>query len=267
MGFSADGTAADRSGGVRLTRRDAVAEVLLDRSAKRNAMTYAMWTELGHACAAAATDDAIHVVVVRGAGGNFCAGADIGELRAERPVGTPSFLDVNAAAEDALATLPKPTIAAIEGDCIGGGCALAIDCDFRVATRSARFGITPAKLGIVYPVSSIERAVAVIGAAATKRLLMTGELIDADEALRIGLVDEVVDDLDGTVAALADTLAQRSLLTQVATKQMVRAISRHGHVPEQLARQWADESARATDFAEGVAAFTERRRPVFTWRP
>jgi len=255
------------STGIRLHRRGSLAEVTLDRPAKRNAMTYAMWTGLQAACAEVQADDAIHVVVLRGAADHFCAGADIGELRAERPAGSPTFLEVNASAEAALATLSKPTIAAVEGDCIGGGCALAIDCDFRLATPSARFGITPAKLGIVYPTASLERAVAVIGAAATKRLLMTGELIDAGTAQRIGLVDDVVDDLDDAVNALADILAQRSLLTQAATKQMVTAISRHGSVPDDVARWWAAESARAGDFAEGVAAFTERRRPVFGWRP
>lgn len=255
------------SGTITVTTRDQIAEVLLNRPEKRNAMTYAMWVELADACTAATSDPDVRVVVLRGAGGNFCAGADIGDLGVVRPPDAPSFHDVNTAAETALATMPRPTVAAIEGDCIGGGCALAIDCDFRLAAPSARFGITPAKLGIVYPAASLERAAAVLGFSATKRLMMTGELIDAPTALGLGLIDRICDDLDAEVAALAGELAERSLLTQVATKEMAAAIVRHGHVPEPLVQRWSAIQAASADGAEGRAAFTERRRPAFTWKP
>ena len=244
-----------------------VATVLLNRAEKRNAMTHAMWSALAEHLAAACAEPTVRVVVLRGAGGHFCAGADIHDLRTERPPGTPSFLDVNSAAETALATLPKPTVAAIEGDCIGGGCALAIDCDFRLAAPTARFGITPAKLGIVYPPASLERAVAVLGPAAAKRLLMSGELIDAPTALGIGLIDQICDDLDGAVATLAGELAERSLLTQAATKEMVASIVRHGSVTDDLVARWATTAAAAADSSEGARAFAERRRPVFSWHP
>lgn len=227
-------------------------------------MTYAMWGQLAQACTVARTDPAVTVVVLRGAGDHFCAGADIGELLESR---TPSFLELNARAETALATLPKPTIAAIDGDCIGGGCALALAADLRIATRRARFGITPAKLGIVYPAASLERAVGVIGPSAAKRLLMTGALVDAEEALRLGLVDRLVDDLDLAVDEVAAELASRSLLTQAATKEMVAHIAATGSVPDDVAARWAAIARDAGDLAEGVAAFAERRPPRFTWRP
>lgn len=243
-----------------------VGTITLDRPGKRNAVTYDMWLALGRASHALAVDRAVRVVVLRGAGDHFCAGADISELLAERPPHAPSFMDVNMVAEQALATLPKPTVAFVQGDCIGGGCALAIDCDLRIAVEGARFGITPAKLGIVYPPASLERVVRLIGPAA-RRLLFTGDLIDAEEALRLGLIDELlpVARAEERLAELCHTLAQRSLLTQAATKEMITAVLRHGAVPADLADAWAREVAVADDPAEGVAAFAERRAPRFTW--
>src|SRR3954447_25975912 len=218
---------------IRLNREGPVATIWLDRPAKRNAMSYAMWVGLEEAAANVAADTDVRVVVLRGAGDHFCAGADITELRAPRGAGERSFSAVNMAAEAALASLPKPTIAFIEGDCIGGGCAMAIDCDLRIATTTARGGITPAKLGVVYPSASVERATYLLGPAVTKRLLFTGDLIDATDALRIGLVDEVVEPVEGEqrLTALTRTLVERSLLTQAATKAMVTAVMAHGHVP------------------------------------
>jgi len=259
----------DASGGrVVAARRGVVGRITLDRPAKRNAMSYAMWAGLGKASALLAADPEVRVVVLRGAGDHFCAGADIAELLAERPHGTPSFMDVNMAAEQALAALPKPVVAVLQGDVVGGGCALAIDCDIRLAVRGARFGITPSKLGIVYPSASLERAVRLLGPAA-KRLLYTGDLIDVDEALRIGLVDEVHDasSIEERVDELCSTLAARSLLTQAATKEMIAAVLAHGSVPADLADHWARIVASAPDPDEGVAAFLERRPPHFTWSP
>ena len=128
-----------------------------------------------------------------------------------------------AAAEAALAGVPKPTVAFISGDCIGGGCSIAIDCDIRIATSEARFGITPANLGIVYPSGALERAAHLLGPAVTKRLLFTGDLMSVAEAHRVGLVDEVVDVEVGEerLATLTGVLASRSLLTQAATKSMI----------------------------------------------
>jgi enoyl-CoA hydratase/carnithine racemase len=253
--------------GIRIERVGPIATIWLDRPAKRNAMSYAMWAGLEARCTELAVDPAIRVVVLRGAGGNFCAGADIAELLAERPPGAPTFGDVNMAAEHALATLPKPTVAFVEGDCIGGGCALAIDCDLRIAVVGARFGITPSKLGVVYPAASMERVGRLLGPAAAKYLLFTGRLVDAATALQIGLINEIhgADEAGDALAALCDELASRSLLSQVASKEMLGAISATGAVPPELERHWAGIAATAGDLREGVAAFAERRPPRFTW--
>jgi enoyl-CoA hydratase/carnithine racemase len=252
---------------IRLTRDGAVATIWLNRPQKRNAMTYSMWVRLGELAVALGADPEVRVVVLRGSGEQFCAGADITELNIVRPPDERSFSQVNLDAEAALATLPKPTIAFISGDCIGGGCAMAIDCDMRIATSDARFGITPAKLGIVYPSASLERVTNLLGPSATKRLLFTGDLIDAEEARRVGLVDEVLDaaSASGRLATLTGVLASRSLLTQAATKSMVAGVMTHGRVTDELRQRWIEVASRATDSAEGIAAFVDRRPAKFTW--
>ncbi|MFZ9628947.1 MAG: enoyl-CoA hydratase/isomerase family protein [Ilumatobacteraceae bacterium] len=252
--------------GLRVVVEGAVGTIVLDRADKRNAVSYEMWAGLEQACHRLAADPVVRVVVLRGAGDHFCAGADIGDLLAERAPGEAPFMEVNMAAERALAELPKPTIAVVQGDCVGGGAALAIDCDLRLAVRGSRFGITPSKLGIVYPAASVERVVRLLGPAA-KRLLFTGDLLDAGEAHRIGLVDELLDadDVEARLAGLCSTLVSRSLLSQVAAKQMVAAVLEHGSVPATLAEQWVLEANRSGETAEGVAAFRERRAPRFGW--
>jgi enoyl-CoA hydratase/carnithine racemase len=252
---------------IRLTRDGAIATIWLNRPDKRNAMSYAMWATLEELALRLGIDPEVRVVVLRGAGAHFCAGADITELNVPRGAGERSFSEVNLAAETALANLPKPTVAFIGGDCIGGGCAIAIDCDLRIATNDSRFGITPSKLGIVYPSASLERATHLLGPAVTKRMLFTGDLITADEARHIGLVDEILDAADGDrrLATLTGVLAARSLLTQAATKSMVASVAAHGQVPPAVQSYWNDVAARAPDGAEGIAAFIEKREARFTW--
>ncbi|MFF5261853.1 enoyl-CoA hydratase/isomerase family protein [Actinomadura viridis] len=241
-----------------------VATVTIDRPEKRNAMTEGMWLGLPGLLEAFAADPAVRVLVLTGAGGNFCAGADIGELDAIRRRGDrhPSTV-----AEEALAAFPKPTIAAIEGFCVGGGCQLATACDLRFAADDARFGITPARLGIVYPGSATRRLVRQVGASAAKYLLYSAELVDARHALRIGLLDEVVPagGVRERVAAFAATLASRSLLTQRAVKEIVDALAAGDDAEPALDRWLAEAHAEGGDMDEGVAAFLERRPPRFTW--
>ncbi|NED57478.1 enoyl-CoA hydratase/isomerase family protein, partial [Micromonospora aurantiaca] len=128
-----------------------VATITIDRPAKRNAMSADMWRALPGILDTLAKDDAVRVVVLTGAGGNFCAGADISELD---DIHRDDDSHLSTVAERALAAFPKPTLAAIEGYCVGGGCQLAAACDLRFAAEDARFGITPAKLGIVYPAAA-----------------------------------------------------------------------------------------------------------------
>ncbi|MBW1601976.1 enoyl-CoA hydratase/isomerase family protein [Streptomyces sp. JJ66] len=247
--------------GLVCTVEGAVATVRLHHPAKRNAMTAAMWRELPPLLDRLAADAVVRALVLTGSGETFCTGADIASLRGS-PRGDDAPQGLALAAEEALATFPKPTLAAVRGYCVGGGCQLAVACDLRFAATGAVFGITPAKLGIVYGAASTRRLVSLVGPATAKYLLFSGELIDSARALRTGLVDEVLapGDLDSRVAAFTSVLTQRSQLTQAAAKEFAAGPA----APERIAH-WQREAAGGDEAAEGVAAFLERRPPRFTW--
>ena len=247
-----------------VTHDGPIATLWLNRPEKRNAVTKAMWEGIAAMCADLATDRNVRVLVVRGAGDHFCAGADIGELA----VSEASYAAANAGADHALGSFPKPTVAFIRGSCVGGGTQIAIACDVRIADTSAVFGITPARLGIVYPAFAVDRAVRLLGPSATKHLLFSAELIGSERALRIGLVDEVHEPAaaDERIDVFASLLAtERSLLTQESSKAMVDECVRTGEISRATQARWGAELAASTDAAEGVAAFLERRSPRFTW--
>jgi enoyl-CoA hydratase/carnithine racemase len=241
-----------------------VATITITNPAKRNAMTPAMWESLPPLLDGLAADDGVRVVVLTGAGGTFCAGADIGALPDIRHAGR----DLATHAEQALAAFPKPTVAAIRGYCVGGGVQLAAACDLRLADDNARFGVTPAKIGIVYPVVALARLVELIGPAHTKTLLFTADLIDAATAHQYGLIDQPVPgaDLDRRVSALTATLAERSQLTLQATKDIVDALAEPAMaVAAERYRRWLDQVLSSGEADEGIAAFLERRAPAFPW--
>jgi enoyl-CoA hydratase/carnithine racemase len=251
-----------------VTRDGHVARLTIDRPDKRNAMTAAMWAGLPGVLVGLAADPAVRVLVVTGAGPSFCAGADISDL-----LGGPDPADPmaavrrdNLAAQAALRDFPKPTVAMIRGHCIGGGVELAASCDLRFADPTAVFGVTPAKVGIVYTPSSTKALIDLVGPAMTKYLLFSGELIDADTAVRAGLVDRLVaaDGLEEEVHRFADVLASRSALSQRATKQVIAALTT-GSDAEAVVAGWYRETVSSGELAEGVAAFAERRTPTFPW--
>ena len=250
-----------------VTREDGVATLWLNRPEKRNAVDYAMWLELARLATELGADPDVRVLVVRGVGKHFCAGGDIsglGDLPFEE------YTRANELADRALADFPKPSIAFIQGSCIGGGAEIAIACDLRLADASARFGITPARLGIIYPGFAVARAVQLIGESATKHLLFTAQIVDADRALRVGLIDELLatEVAEARLAELVRVMSrERSLLTQMASKEMVDSVLAHGHVTHEVQARWAAALATSPDAAEGIAAFTERRAPDFRWAP
>ncbi|NEY36405.1 enoyl-CoA hydratase/isomerase family protein [Streptomyces sp. PRKS01-65] len=237
---------------------DSVATVVIRNPAKRNAMTAAMWRALPPLLEELAADPAVRVLVLTGADGTFCAGADIATLRGSAH----EAQGLAVAAEEALAAFPRPTLAAVRGHCVGGGAQLAAACDLRFAEEGALFGVTPARLGVVYPASATRRLVALVGPATAKYLLFSAELIDARRALRTGLVDEVVPEgqLGERVARFTRVLVSRSGLTQAAAKEFA-----NGRTDRDA--YWAGQADASGDTAEGVAAFLERRQPRFTWSP
>ena len=268
---------------VDLTTSGTTATLRIDHPQRKNAMTAHMWGLLPRLLEPLAKDPAVRVVVLTGVGPDFCVGADISELTsggASDAVDASDTVDVDTAgarvlddrlaeaAGEALAAFPKPTIAMVDGLCVGGGCLLATACDLRVGTPRTRMGVPAAKLGVVYPASSLRRIVSLAGPATAKRLLFTAELLGAEESLRTGLLDEIVpeSELAHHVTELAATIGDRSQVSVRAAKSLVDAIGADRLTPE-LVRGWDEEAVRSGDLHEGIAAFLERRPARFTAPP
>lgn len=245
-----------------VTTRDAIARLRIDRADKRNAFNQAMWEALPSLVAEAMDDPKVCILLLESAApGIFCAGADIGELLDKS--GDPAWRAANQAAinraQYELTRAPKPTVAFVDGECVGGGCGLALACDLRVATPRARFGITPARLGLVYPLHDTKLLVDLVGPAQAKRILFTGELIGAEEALRIGLVDLIADSPD----VLVDAIASVSPHSVRAAKAMIRRVLDGQVEDDDETRRVFAEAFTLPDFEEGVEAFVGKRKPRF----
>jgi enoyl-CoA hydratase/carnithine racemase len=248
----------------------ALARIRFNASARRNALNRATWRALPEACAAIeARPDAL-VVVVDGAGGHFSAGADIAEFAAvyRDAEATRDYIDSIQAALSALASLDRPTIAAIEGSAIGGGLAVALSCDLRFVADDAHLAAPPAKLGLLYGPIETSRLVALIGPARAKDLLFSGRRVSPAEALAIGLVDRVVpaaalrSSVEDYAASLAP-LSQRSIRD---AKRIVDALAAGLALDSPPLREAVEDAALGEDFREGRAAFTTKRAPRFSDR-
>lgn len=250
---------------LRLDVRPPVAELVLDRPERKNALSLEMWAGIPGLVAEAAADVRVKVILLHGGrNGTFAAGADISEFG--EVYGTPEAArrsgKVIAAALNALEHSEKPVIAAIEGACVGGGVSLAAACDLRMARDGAKFGVTPAKLGLVYPPGDMRRLVALVGTGAAKDLLFTGRLIAADAAQSIGLIDRVVD--TGVLEAgraYAEEISQSSQWSVRAIKRMIRGLQDGWDEAGPEAEALFVEGFANPDFEEGVSAFLEKRRP------
>lgn len=251
-----------------IERHGAVARLTVNRPAVRNALSIAITQQIAQTLRDLSRDRSVRVFVLTGAGDRvFVSGADVTEFREQ--LGSPeSALAYDTAAEQlqsALREVPQPVIARIQGHAVGSGTIVAASCDFRIAVRTAKFGIPVAKFGFLATVPDTLRLVQLVGTAKAKWLLMTGDLIEGPEALAIGLVDQVVDTqrLDATVDTLAATLAANAPLTIKATKQIIETFSAPGHNVTSGA-PWYGEIFRSADFREGLDAFFAKRKPEFT---
>jgi enoyl-CoA hydratase len=251
------------TGEVSLHLEAGVASVLFNRPQARNAMTWGMYGQLTAIAQTLKNDPGVRAVVFRGAGGQaFVAGTDIEQFAAFRSGedGVAYERQIEACIE-LLSSLPMPTVAVIEGWCVGGGLAIATACDFRLATPGSKFGVPIAKtLGNCLAIQNIARLSAAFGHQRVKRMLMLAEFIDADEALACGYLHEqvAVDALDASLAALVQRLVSLAPVTQRVSKIALQRLVTQGLDD---AHDLIRAAYGSRDFHEGVAAFVAKRTP------
>ena len=263
---STDKVIAEKAAGVGYLR--------LNQPEKHNAISYAMWVAIAEVMESYREDDDVRVVVMSGEGGRaFSAGADISEFSENRS--SEEQIEVydaaGRAAYDAVTSCPKPVIAQIEGYCVGGGLAVALCADLRIATDDSRFGIPAAKLGVGYSHKSLRPLVDLVGPTYAKEILFTGRRFTASEALRMGLVNQVVPRdprvIDTFVGDYAQTIAANAPLTVKACKTVVAELLKDPADRDiGLCDRVVDACFASADYEEGRTAFMEKRPPLFTGR-
>ena len=254
---------------VRLELTPPFGRLILNRPRRHNALDLAMWTAFPPLLDRVANDPEIKLLLVSGADSRaFAAGADISEFsRISETGGAGDYLDTMLRTTRLLSAFPKPTIAVIQGPCIGGGCSLALCCDFRFADDTARFGITPGRLGITYPLEDTKRLIDAVGMGRARDLLMTGRIIDPAEALKIGMIDRVAtsDGLWDEAEAYGQTIAGLSQYAIRASKSVITEIRAGACAETETTRGLFTGAFDGEDMAEGVRAFLEKRKPRFTF--
>lgn len=255
-------------GTVHLRIEGGIASVTFDRPEARNAMTWAMYESLARICEQLRGDAGVRVVRFRGAGGEaFVAGTDIAQFQSfqsgEDGVAYERRIDAGVAAVESL---PMPTVAVVEGWCVGGGLAIATACDFRIATPGAKFGVPIARtLGNCLSAANVARLVAALGRPRTLRLLLLADLLSAEEALACGYLAGMAlpQDLDAASDRLCHRLAALAPVTQQVSKELLNRLLR-ASLPE--AEDLIRRAYGSADFREGVQAFVAKRPPAWQGR-
>lgn len=259
------------AGRIGLQQDHRIATVSIENPGKRNALTVAMWERLREVFDGLRHDSDLRCVIVRGAAGNFAAGADISEfdqVRSTRAQVADFHERCVSGALRAIHDLPVPVVALIEGACAGGGLEIASVCDLRIAGRSARLGIPIRTLGFSLALGEMEWLYRLVGPAVTAELLFEGRMLDAETALRKGLLTDVVDDamVAERAHAAAEAVAQSAPLAVRAHKQQLRRLM---HSPAPVTREERLASyafADTDDYRIGIQAFRDKTRPEFTGR-
>lgn len=254
-----------------LARKDGpVGHLIFNNPERRNAVSLEMWQAAADILDDFVTDESIRVVVLSGAGGKaFVSGADISKFEDER-ANEEAIARYNAAVERANATVyefPKPTIAMIQGYCIGGGLGLALCCDLRICSEDSRFAVPAAKLGLGYAYPGLKRMVDVVGPSFAKEIFYTARQFDAGEAAAMGLVNRILPaaSLESFVKDYADTIGNNAPLTIAGVKFIVNEVVKDAdkrdlsRCAEMVKRCFASQ-----DYIEGRRAFMEKRKPVFS---
>jgi enoyl-CoA hydratase/carnithine racemase len=246
--------------------------ITFNNPARHNAVSLEMWQGLADIANDFARDDDIRVVVVHGAGGKaFVSGADISEFAEQRDSAeaTQRYDAVAQQGMQALKNLKKPTLAMIQGYCIGGGVAVALNCDIRIAADHSRFAVPAAKLGLGYEFDGVRKLVDVVGPSFAQEIFFTARQFTAPEALAMGLINRMVpqEELLAYVTHYADTIAANAPLTVASIKTIVGEIVKDASLRNlALCDQLVAQCFNSADFTEGRTAFMEKRKAVFTGR-
>ena len=253
-------------------KQDGIGSMILNNPERHNAISLEMWQAALEIMADFATDPAVRVMVISGAGGKaFASGADISKFKDERQeaAALAHYQTTTQQAYAAIQAMPIPTIAMVRGYCIGGGTAAAVCCDLRICTENAKFGVPAAKLGLGYGLNRAKPLVDLIGPAFAKEMFFTGRHFDAREAERMGLVNRVVADdaLEATVLEMARAIVENAPLTVRASKRVVGELLKDAAERDVAATERAVLACfESNDYKEGQAAFMEKRKPRFTGR-
>jgi enoyl-CoA hydratase/carnithine racemase len=246
---------------------DSTGWLVLNRPERRNALNAEMWAAIPPLMQALEDHPGVRVIVVRGEGSEaFAAGADISEFAATRSdsVAAARYERLNGEALSALRRCARPVIAMVQGHCVGGGLALALAADLRIAGPSALFCLPPARLGLAYPLDGLSDLVAAVGPAAAKEMIFTARQVKAEEALAIGLVNRLATDLDAETAALAAEISRNAPLTITHAKKAIDYLTRRpGHEDDAEVAWLGQRCFDSEDYAEGRTAFMEKRPPLF----
>ena len=253
---------------IEATRDGEIVTITLNNPVKRNALTMQAWAQLTYILEEISADDTVRCIVIRGAGDKaFAAGADISEFSKVRANAEQAaeYGKATALALDTLANCLHPTIALIQGACTGGGLEIAAACDIRIANESSKFGVPINRLGFPFAYPELEPVMKVVGRANVLDLLLSGRIIGADEALRMGLVTQLVADKAVVKAAydLAGRMVAAAPLSMRYTKKFVNRLTNN---PAQLSAEELAESyalCDSEDYAEGVRAFLAKEKPAF----
>lgn len=248
---------------------DRIATITVNRPDKLNALSDATIAELGVAIDEARARDDVGAVILTGAGRAFVAGADISELHGQTPLGATVRSRAGQAVFRKFETSPKPTVAAINGFALGGGCELAMSCHMRIASESAKLGQPEVKLGIVPGYGGTQRLPRLVGRGRALRLLLTGEIIDAAEALRIGLVDTVVPAaalIETATALLTTMLANAPIALAGCIEAVDRGLETSLEEGLRIESDAFGALSSTEDVREGMQAFLAKRPPVFSGR-
>jgi enoyl-CoA hydratase len=244
-----------------------VATVVLSNHGKLNALNIAMWQVLAQTMHELSQDESLRCVILRGDGGNFAAGADVEEFPTQRnsiEQGIQYHNETVGHAIDAIANCMHPTIAAIEGVCVGGGLEIACACDLRIASPSASFGIPIKRLGFPLAPPEMQNLVQLVGLAITLEILLEGRVFDATEAMQKGLLNRIVDDVPAEAQMAAQRITEGAPLAARMNKRLARQLAPLSVSLTQQEIQNVYALLESKDYREGIAAFLEKRKPSFT---